>query len=98
MLSAVTCCPKSGQRTVKVYQPNPVVAAFAEQMRSERNKVLFKQRGPVAEFPHAWIKDKHQLRQFHLRGLIKMGTEIRWSALTHNIQQWFRLAWLPKLA
>ena len=92
------CCPKSGQRTVKVHQPNPVVAAFAEQMRTEQNKALFKQRGPVAEFPHAWIKDKHQLRQFHLRGLVKVGTEILWSALTHNIQQWFRLAWLPKLA
>ena len=91
------CCPKSGQRTVKVSHPNPEVAAFAAAMKEEKNKELYKQRGPVAEFPNAWIKAKHKLRQFHVRGLVKVGTEALWSAFTHNIQQWFRLAWLPKL-
>ena len=91
------CCPKSGHRSVKVSRPNPEVAAFAASMKEEKNKELYKQRGPVAEFPNAWIKAKHKLRQFHVRGLVKVGTEALWSAFTHNIQQWFRLAWLPQL-
>ena len=45
------CCPKSGHRSVKVSHPNPVVAAFAESMKEEKNKELYQQRGPVAEFP-----------------------------------------------
>ena len=83
---------------MKVSRPNPEVAAFAASMKEEKNKELYKQRGPVAEFPNAWIKAKHKLRQFHVRGLVKVGTEALWSAFTHNIQQWFRLAWLPQLA
>lgn len=92
------CCPQSGQRTVKVYAPNPDVAAFAARMQEEQNQAFYQLRGPVAEFPHAWIKDKHRLRQFHVRGLTKVGIEILWSAFTHNIQQWFRLVWRPALA
>ena len=92
------CCPKSSHRTVKQNKPNPVVLDFAARMKEEANVAIFGKRGPVAEFPNAWIKDKHQLRQFHVRGLIKVTTEAWWSALTYNIQQWFRLSWRPGLA
>ena len=52
----------------------------------------------MAEFPNAWIKDKLGLRQFRLRGLVKVGLEVLWAALTYNIQQWIRLSWRTKLA
>jgi hypothetical protein len=51
----------------------------------------------VAEFPNAWIKAKPRLRQFHVRGLAKVGIEALWSVFTYNIQQWVRLVWRPGL-
>ena len=49
----------------------------------------------MAEFPHAWIKEKFRLRQFHVRTLKKVTMETIWAALTYNIQQWARLRWRP---
>jgi hypothetical protein len=91
------CCPQSGQRTVKIFRERPEAAAFAERMKEERNKAIYRPRGPAAEFPNAWIKAKHRLRQFHVRGLAKVGIEALWSAFTYNIQQWARLVWRPGL-
>ena len=53
-------------------------------------------RSEVAEFPHAWIKTKLGIRQFRLRGLVKVGLEAIWACLTYNIQQWIRLSWRQK--
>jgi hypothetical protein len=66
-------------------------------METEAAKSIYRQRGAVAEFPNAWIKDKLGLRQFRLRGLIKVSLEVLWAALTYNIQQWVRLSWRAKL-
>lgn len=52
----------------------------------------------MAEFPNAWIKEKLGLRQFRLRGLVKVRLEVLWAALTYNIQQWVRLSWRAGLA
>ena len=71
---------------------------FIKKMETEEAKACYKKRGPIAEFPNAWIKDKLGLRQFHLRGLVKAGMEIIWACLTYNIQQWIRLVWRPRLA
>ena len=71
---------------------------FAQKMQTEEGKAIYRQRGAVAEFPNAWIKDKLGLKQFRLRGLIKVGLEVLWAALTYNIQQWIRLSWRTKLA
>ena len=49
-----------------------------------------------AEFPNAWIKEKIGLRQFRLRGLVKVAREALWVCLTYNIQQWIRLVWRPQ--
>src|SRR4030095_8936830 len=73
-----------------------VVEAFNQKMQTEAAQQHYKQRGMVAEFPHAWIKDKLGLRQFRLRGLIKVGMEALWACLTYNIQQWIRLLWRPQ--
>jgi transposase len=59
-------------------------------------QAIYKQRAGVAEFPNAWIKDKIGLRQFRLRGLVKVTLETLWACLTYNICQWIRLCWKPQ--
>ncbi|HWH70014.1 MAG TPA: IS1182 family transposase [Candidatus Sulfotelmatobacter sp.] len=94
------CCPGNqhhGRSVVRAVQAAEV-RQFAEKMQTETAKSIYKQRGAVAEFPNAWLKDKLGLRQFRLRGLIKVKLEVLWAALTYNIQQWIRLSWQPSLA
>lgn len=94
------CCPgeKVSKRSIVRGVDDPVVTAFIEKMETEEAKAIYKKRGAIAEFPNAWIKDKLGLRQFHLRGLVKVGMETIWACLTYNIQQWIRLIWRPELA
>jgi transposase len=89
------CCPHNAAKGRMIVRgvDHPVVAAFNEKMQTEAAQQIYKQRGALAEFPHAWIKDKLGLRQFRLRGLIKVGREALWACLTYNIQQWIRLRW-----
>ena len=94
------CCPGNqhqGRSVVRTILA-PEVRQFAEKMQTATAKAVYRQRGAVAEFPNAWIKDKLGLKQFRLRGLIKVRLEILWAALTYNIQQWIRLSWRPALA
>lgn len=90
-MNRAQCCPKSGARIVKIRKENKAVKAYQERQREEATKAIYRQRGPVAEFPHAWIKEKLGLRKFHVRGLIKAGLEVLWVAVTYDIQQWVRL-------
>jgi transposase len=87
------CCPNSGARSVKIKKQKQAVQAYQERMRTEAAKLLYRKRGAVAEFPHAWIKDKIGLRKFHVRGLAKAGIEALWVVLTYDVQQWTRLIW-----
>jgi transposase len=91
------CCPHSGQRSVKIKRPNAVVESFYQRMQQSSSRQLYRLRGAVAEFPHAWWKEKFRLRKFHVRGLKKVRMEMKWAALTYNIQQWVRLLWRPAL-
>lgn len=89
------CCPHSGQRSVKIRRVHPVVEAFHHRMRQPEYTARYQRRGEIAEFPHAWWKDKFRLRKFHVRGLVKVRLEMKWAALAYNIQQWIRLVWRP---
>lgn len=94
------CCPGNqhhGRSVIRAVH-SPQVLQFAEKMQTEAAKTIYRQRGAVAEFPNAWIKDKLGLKQFRLRGLAKVRLEILWAALTYNIQQWIRLSWRTKLS
>ena len=91
------CRPQSlnkGRSIVRT-ENHPVVSAFISKMDTPEAKEIYKQRGPTAEFPNAWIKEKLKLRQFRLRGLSKIGMECVWACLTYNIQSWIRLRWAP---
>jgi transposase len=94
------CCPRPEQgRLVSIRMTENVeVAAFREKMKTAAAQQIYKKRGPVAEFPNAWIKDKLGIRKFRLRGMAKATTEALWGAFTYNVQQWIRLSWRPKLA
>jgi transposase len=94
------CCPKADQqgRTVTRSVEVPEVRQFRQKMQTPQAQEIYRQRAPVAEFPNAWIKAKLGLRQFRLRGLVKVGLEALWACLTYNIQQWIRLSWRPALA
>ena len=92
-MNRAQCCPKSGARIIKIRKEKRAVKAYQERMREEATKAIYRKRGPVAEFPHAWIKEKLGLRKFHVRGLMKAGIEALWAAVTYDIQQWVRLRW-----
>ena len=47
--------------------------AFREKMAGEEAQAQYRRRGRVVEFCHAWIKSKLGLRQFHVRGLVKVA-------------------------
>ncbi len=93
------CCPKTANgRSVCRSEDHPAVAAFMTKMQTDEAKAIYRQRGPIAEFPNLWIKAKIGLRQFRLRGLRKVGMEALWAALTYDIQLWIRLRWNPSWA
>jgi len=92
------CCPKSSPRWILRKEDSHAVKAFRAKMQTEPARQIYRTRAEVAEFPNAWIKEKLGLRQFRLRGLMKVDMEAVWGALTYNIQQWCRLIWRPKLA
>jgi transposase len=87
------CCPEnqSHGRGILRFEESEVVQAFREKMASEQAQAQYRRRGRVVEFCHAWIKSKLGLRQFHVRGLVKVHSEMLWVCLTYNLQQWIRL-------
>jgi hypothetical protein len=87
------CCPENekGGRSVVRLEESAVVAAFRQKMARQEAQAQYRRRGRVVEFCHAWIKSKLGLRQFHVRGLVKVQTELLWACLTYNLQHWIRL-------
>lgn len=91
------CCPNHAAqgRTVSIRTEEQAdVAAFRKKMEQPEQQAIYRQRGPVAEFPNAWIKEKLGLRKFRVRGMLKAGAELVWACLTYNVMQWMRLTWL----
>ena len=70
---------------------NPAIQAFREKMAGTEAQTQYRRRARVVEFCHAWIKNKLGLRQFHVRGLAKVQSEMLWACLTYNLQHWIRL-------
>jgi transposase len=94
------CCPgnqKQGRSVVRG-EESAAVLAFRQKMASEEAQAQYRRRGRVVEFCHAWIKSKLGLRQFHVRGLVKVQMEMLWACLTYNLQQWIRLRKLATAA
>jgi transposase len=89
------CCPGNRVTGRSVHRSEELaeVAEFRQKMQSERARAIYKTRAQVAETPNRWIKAKFGLRQFSVRGLVKVGMEALWACLTYNIRVWMRLCW-----
>src|SRR5271155_2326791 len=61
---------------------------FQSQNGDRRGKAIYRQRSQIAEFPHAWIKERCGLRQFRCRGKVKASMEATWACLSYNIIRW----------
>jgi IS5 family transposase len=94
------CCPGNRVTGRSVHRSEELaeVAEFRHKMQSERAREIYKTRAQVAETPNLWIKAKFGLRQFSVRGLVKVGMEAMWACLTYNIRVWIRLCWRPAAA
>jgi hypothetical protein len=94
------CCGgnQKHSRSIVRSRESPVMNAFREKMATEQAQAVYRRRGPIAEFVHAWIKSKLGLRQFHVRGLSKVRAEMLWVCFTFNVQQWIRLGRAPAMA
>jgi hypothetical protein len=79
------CCPHTSKgRAIWRVEDSPAVAAFKQKMATPEAQQTYKQRAQVAEFPNAWIKAKIGLRQFRLRGLVKVGGAVGLFDLQHS--------------
>jgi transposase len=89
------CCPanKVSGRSIQRTEELPEVTKFRQKMQTEEARRIYRCRSQIAETPNLWIKAKFGLRQFCVRGLIKVGMEALWACLTYNIKQWIRLCW-----
>lgn len=65
---------------------------YQAKMETLTAKAIYKQRAPVAEFPHAWLKAKLKWVRLQCRGLVKAQSEALWVSLTYNLQRYFKLS------
>ncbi len=86
---------KKGRSIVRM-EKTAELLAFDAKMHTAQAQQIYKERAGVAEFPNAWIKEKMGLRQFRLRGRVKVGMEVLWACLPYNICQWIRLCCRPQ--
>lgn len=94
------CCPGNQVtgRSILRTEELPEVAKFRQKMQTGEANEIYRQRSQIAETPNLWIKAKFKLRQFCVRGLMKVGMEALWVCLTYNIRQWIRLRWTKERA
>ena len=82
-------------RSISRSEEPAATVAFKAKMATEEAKQIYGQRSRLAEFPHAWIKERCGLRQFRCRGRLKATLEATWAALSYNLTRWFALRRRP---
>lgn len=78
-------------RSVTRIEEPEATTAFKAKMETGEARAIYKQRSEIAEFPHAWLKERCGLRQFRCRGRIKATMEATWACLSYNIIRWFAI-------
>jgi transposase len=78
-------------RAVSIRLEDDRVDAFLARMETDEATTIYKQRAPIAEFPHAWIKTKLNWTRVRSRGLKRVAVEAIWPALTYNLQRYFAI-------
>lgn len=95
------CAPKKARQKwvrsiTRLIEP-AATTAFKNKMATQEAQAIYSQRSQVAEFPHAWIKQRCGLRQFRCRGRLKAGMEAIWACLSYNLIRWFSIRRKRKL-
>jgi transposase len=89
------CGPKKKgpewRRSLTRSQDPAATTVFKAKMKTEEAKQIYGQRSQIAEFPHAWIKERCGLRQFRCRGKKKTSMEATWACLSYNLIRWFSI-------
>jgi len=89
------CAPQQARpewrRSITRLQEPSATTAFKQKMATEEAKQIYARRSQIAEFPHAWIKERCGLRQFRCRGRVKVAMEATWACLSYNLTRWFGL-------
>ncbi len=95
------CAPPKARplwvRSITRSEESAATVAFKAKMATEEAQQIYAQRSRIAEFPHAWIKERCGLRQFRCRGRLKATLEATWAALSYNLTRWFALRRRPTL-
>jgi hypothetical protein len=78
-------------RAVTIRVEHEAMERYHAKMQTAEAKQIYRQRAPVAEFPHAWLKDKLKWTRLRCRGLFKAKAEAIWVCLTYNLQRYFKL-------
>ncbi len=95
------CAPPKARpawvRSISRSEEPAATAAFKAKMGTAEAQQIYAQRSRIAEFPHAWIKERCGLRQFRCRGRLKATIEATWAALSYNLTRWFALRRRPAL-
>ncbi len=89
------CAPANARpgwwRSVTRSEEPATTTAFKAKMATEQAQQIYAQRSQIAEFPHAWIKERCGLRQFRCRGCLKVTMEATWACLSYNLSRWFSI-------
>lgn len=81
-------CPSGEDPHVRRDKEHPAVGDWRERMGTEEAKEIYKDRAATAECVNAIARNRG-LRQFCVRGLIKVKAVLLWHALAHNfIRVW----------
>lgn len=59
--------------------------AMNHRLRTPQGHALYKRRAPLAETPHAWLKDRRGLRRFTRRGLRAVQAELSFACAVTNL-------------
>lgn len=89
------CAPKRARQKwvrsiTRLIEP-AATTAFKTKMATAEAQEIYSKRSQIAEFPHAWIKQRCGLRQFRCRGRVKACMEATWACLSYNLIRWFSI-------
>ena len=85
-LSGRCLSPKASSRYINRDRHEPLREAMDARLRSASGQAVYRQRAPVAEGLIGVIKSRLGVRQFLLRGLTKVRTELTWLATACNLR------------
>jgi hypothetical protein len=89
------CAPKKSRpdwrRAITRTEEPAATTAFKAKMETEEARQIYAKRSQIAEFPHAWIKERCGLRQFRCRGRLKAAMEATWACLSYHLTRWFSI-------